>query len=284
MRKILMLTFLMNLLGSVDSKSQTKGNKIPLEKIEEMFSKMKSSGVNTNSKMLWGYFFKSKNKDKFEQVANELKAKDFDFVEIYKTKDKMYWLHLERKETHSANSLYQLDDELYEIADKYQIAYDGFEVGNVDKNKPIERDTYAVPEEYRTLDYQKDNFPCLLIGNTAFDRFPHREEFFYFLKVTTSYETDKKVMLPTIDELNELDKFEYFIESNLTQNSIKNYYVFRETHKGVRNFYIVTNNLIGTNELLKLIKNSGNQRTFEFEIIPDITWNLYNDFRKKMPK
>ena len=258
-------------------------NKIPLEKIEEMFSNMRVNGVNTDQIMLWGYFFTSTKKDKFDQIAKELKSKNFEFVEIFQAEDKSYWLHLERKEIHNAKSLYELDEELYAIADKYKIIYDGFDVGNVDKDKPIERDTYVVPEEFKTLDYQKDNYPCLLIGNTAFDKFPHKEEFCYFIKVTTPYKKDEKAMLPIDGELDELDKFEYFIENNLTQNQVKNYYVFRDTHKGIRNFYIVTNDKVGATEVINLIKNSGQQRNFNFEILTDKNWNIYNEFRKKMP-
>ena len=279
-----MWAFILNLFGCGDTNSQSQANKISLEKIEEMFSNMKANGVNTDTTMLWGYFFTAKKKDKFDQVSDELKSKKFDFVEIYQADDKSYWLHLERKEIHNAKSLFQLDDELYEIADNYKITYDGFDVGNVDKNKAIERDTYAVPEEFRTVDYQEDNYPCLLIGNTAFDKFPHTEEFSYFIKVTAFYEKDEKVMLPTNEELDELDKFEFFLENNLTQNKIKNYYVFRETHKGFRNFYLVTNDNIGATKAIKLIKNSGKQRPFEFEIISDKTWDLYNEFRKKILK
>jgi hypothetical protein len=282
MKKLLMWTFILSLLGCVNS--QSKSDKISMEKIQEMFSNMKSNGVNTDTTMLWGYFFTAKKKDNFEQVANELKTKNFDFVKIYQAEDKSYWLHLERKETHNAKSLYALDEELYQIADKYDISYDGFDVGNVDKNKAIERNTYAVPQEFKTLDFQKDNYPCLFIGNTAFDRFPHKEEFSYFIKMTTQYKKDNKVMLPTESEIDELDKFESFIEYNLTQNKIKNYYVFRDTHKGTRNFYLATNDSIGASEVLNLIKNSGKQRLFDFEIITDKSWNLYNEFRKKIPK
>jgi hypothetical protein len=245
---------------------------------------MKENGVNTDENMLWGYFFTSDKKDKFEQIANELKSQKFEFVETFQADDKSYWLHLERKEIHNSKSLFDLDEQLYEIAEKYKITYDGFDVGNVDKDKAIERDTYAVPEEFKTLDYQKDNFPCLLIGNTAFDRFPHKDEFYYFLKVSTPYEKDSKVLLPTNGELEKLDNFEYFIENNLTQNKIKNYYVFRDTHKGIRNFYIVTNDNVGANEIMKLIKNSNQQRPFDYEIVTDQTWDLYNEFIKKMPK
>lgn len=276
-----MWAFLLGLFGCKHPKSQS--NKISLEKIEAMFSNMKSNGVNSDTTMLWGYFFTANKKDKFNQVANELKGKGFELVDIYQSEDKSYWLHLERKEIHNAKSLFALDEELYAIADKYKITYDGFDVGNVNKDKPIERDTYAVPEEFKALDYPTDNFPCLLIGNTAFDKFPHREEFCYFIKVTTPYEKDAKAMLPTNDELDKLDQFEFFIENNLTQNKIKNYYVYRDTHKGIRNFYIVTNDKTGATEVINLIKKSGEQRTFNFEVLTDKNWNLYNEFRKKMP-
>lgn len=277
-----MWSFILSLFGCNNSKSQSVQNKISLEKIEEMFSNMHANAVNTDTIMLWGYFFTATKKDNFDKIAKELKSKNFEFVDTYQADDKSYWLHLERKEIHNSKSLYEIDEELYEIADKYKITYDGFDVGNVDKDKPIERDTYVVPEEFKTLDYQKDNFPCLLIGNTAFNKFPHKEEFWYFIKAKATYKKDEQVMLPANEELDDLDKFEYFIENNLTQNKIKNYYVSRDTHKGIRNFYIATNDKAGATEVLNLIKKSGKQRTFDFEILTDKNWNLYNDFRKKV--
>lgn len=283
MKKIILWVFLLSLFGCNDSNPQSKQKKIPLKKIEEMFSNLHANGVNTDQIMLWGYYFTSTKKDKFDQVAKELRSKNFEFVEIFQADDKSYWLHLERKEIHNAKSLYELDEALYAIADKHEIIYDGFDVGNVDKDKPIERNTYVVPEEFRTIDYMKDNYPFLLVGNTAFNKFPHKEEFCYFIKVTTLYKKDERVMLPINGELEELDKFEYFIENNLTQNQVKNYYVYRTTHKGIRNFYIVTNDKVGATEVMNLIKKSGRQRTFDFEIMTDKNWNLYNEFRQKMP-
>ncbi len=277
-----MWKFISNLFDSGKSKSQINTNKISLEKIEEMFSHLKSSGVNTDQKMRWGYFFTAINSDSFDQVANELKAKKFSFVEVFQSENKIYWLHLERIECHNAKSLFQLDEELYEIADKFQIVYDGFEVGSVDKGKAIERNTYIVPEEYKTLDFQRDKYPCLLVGNIAFDRFPHKEEYCYFIAVTTAYENENNAMLPTKEELDELEKLELFIEKGLTEKNIKNYYIFRETHKGIRSFYIVTNDKVLATEVLKQINESGKQRPFEFEIITDKKWNLYNGFSQKV--
>jgi len=40
-----------------DSQVKTKNNMIGLDKIEELFHQMKSNGVNTDSEMLYGYFF-----------------------------------------------------------------------------------------------------------------------------------------------------------------------------------------------------------------------------------
>ena len=98
------------------------------------------------------------------------------------------------------------------------------------------------------------------------------------------YEKDEKVLLPTNEELEKLNDFELFIENTLNENVIKNYYVFRETHKGIRTFYIVTNNKNASSDVINLIKNSGKQRAFEFEILTQKDWNLYNEFRKKIPK
>ena len=283
MKKVIIWSFLFGLLGCNNTKSQSPQNKISLKKIEDLFSNMHANGVNTDTTMLWGYFFSATKKDNFDRVAKELKDKNFIFVESYQADDKSYWLHLEQKEIHNPKSLYQLDEELYAIAYKYKITYDGFDVGNVDKDKPIAQDTYAVPEEFRTLDYQKDNYPCLLTGNTAFDQFPHKEEFCYFIKISTAYKKDEKVMLPVKGELEDLDKFEYLIENNLTQNKVKNYYVFRDTYKGIRNFYIATNDKTEAIDVLNQMKNSGKQRGFNFEIYTDKNWNLYNEFRKEMP-
>ena len=279
-----MWALILNLFSCGKSNTQSSTEKIPLEKITEMFTNMKEQGVNTDAEMLWGYFFIADKQNQFDEVKTELLNQHFDFVETYQAEDKTYWLHVERKETHNAKSLHELDEELYKIAEKHKITYDGFDVGNVDKNKAIDRDTYVVPEEYKTLDFHKDNYPCLIVGNTAFDRFPHKEEFSYFIKVTTTYGKDEKVMLPTNEQLEKLDKFEFFIEDNLTQNKIKNYYVFRDTYKGVRNFYIVTNDKNGAAEVINLIKNSGKERQFTFEILTDKNWNIYKEFRNKMPK
>ncbi len=285
MKNSLIGILIINLLTSCSFISQTKEkDMISIEKIEDMYSNMKSNGVDIKSDFLYGYFFISNQQEKLRKAVPELENMSFRFVEIYQTDDKNWWLHVERIESHSAKTLFDLNKKLYAIADKYKIEYDGFDLGNTNPREAIERDTYVVPEEFKWTDFMDDKFPFLLVCNTAFDRFPHKEEFRYFIKITTKYEHDETSMLPFKKELEELDKFEYFVENNLNQNKIKNYYVLRETHKGVRTFYIATLDYIGAKEILNMIKKQGKQRDFEFEFIEDKDWKLYYDKRNKLPK
>ena len=113
---------------------------ITLETLQEYYARMDSEGVNTDTIMLYGYFFTNDKTEPFNKVVEELKEKNFKFVEIYQGEDKIYWLHVERKEKHDANSLFQVNKELYAIADKYNLeSYDGFDMGNVDNTKAIEK-------------------------------------------------------------------------------------------------------------------------------------------------
>lgn len=249
-----------------------------------MFLNMKAQGVNTDTKMLWGYFFIAKDTAYFGQVKSKLKSQNFKFVETFQDDNKNYWLHFERNELHNPKSLFNLNEKLYDVADEYQMTYDGFDVGNIDPTKTIERNTYIVPENFKTVDLKKENYLCLITGNTAFDAFPHKEEYKYFIKVTTNYKKDDINLLPIDGELDSLDNFERFIENNLKQHKVKTYYVFRDTYKGVRNFYLVTENKNNATKALNLIRSDKKYRQFDFEIIKDEKWKLYKDMKMKLPK
>lgn len=256
---------------------------IGLDKIEELFSNMKSSGVNTDSQMLYGYFFTNKTREPLQKLADDLKKENYKFVDIYPDEENLLWLHVEKIEIHNPKSLFALNKQFYALADKYRLdSYDGFDIGNTDPNKAIDRDTYAVPEEFKAATLNQEGYPFLLIGNTAFERFPHKEEFCYFIKITTQYKTDDHSLLPSGNELDEMDNFEFLVENNLTKNEIKNYYVFRDTHKGVRHFYLITNDKDEASNFLKLLKESGDQRKFDFEVLTDKDWTLYNGIMEKL--
>jgi hypothetical protein len=287
MRKLFVGFILVFVVFSCGKKTPMKPkvtqNKIPIEKIEEMFVNMQSNGVNTDTLMLYGYFFTSDKQDDLKKPVEELKQDGFQYVDIYKSDDTtIWWLHVERIEMHNSQSLFDLDEKLYAIADKYGIYYDGFDVGNADKTKPLSTNSYAVPEEFVTKDYTKNNLPCLLIGNSAFQRFEHKDEFRYFIEVKLKYKTDNETKLPTTNELNDLDKFEYYIEGSLKDDSVRNYYVFRETNNGLRTFYIVTDDKDGANQTMRKIRETGKPRIFDYKIIEDKDWKLYTEFLSKI--
>ncbi|MBC3760025.1 DUF695 domain-containing protein [Hyunsoonleella sp. SJ7] len=258
---------------------------IPKEEIVGFFDRMKSNGVDTNTKMLYGYFFTNDEPKKLEIVAEELKKQGFEYVDIYPDETNQYWLHMERIEIHNSESLFNLNKELYAIADKFSIkTYDGFDVGNVDKTKGIERDTYVVPEEFKSNDFEKDGSPFLVIANSAFDNFPHKTEFSNFIEITSNYTLEDTSKMPNEIEYAELDELDVFIENNLNQNGIKSYYVGRTTFGGERKIYFVTNDKDGANGLMDFLKENGNKRAFEFKIIEDAKWNLYEEIKVKLNK
>lgn len=258
---------------------------IPLNQIEEMFTRMKSNGVNTDTNMLYGYFFTNTEPKKLESVADELKELNFQFVDIYQVEDSTYWLQVERIETHNAQSLFDLNKQLYNIADRHGISsYDGFDVGNADKTKPIERNTYAVPEEFEANDFPQKGSPFLIIANKAFDNFPHKEEFSAFLTITISYDIDNTSKLPNEEDYKELDEVEAFIENNLSQNNIDNYYIGRTTWAGKRTVYFVSNDRENVEGLMNFLKVKGGLRHFEFDVKEDKKWKSYGELKKLMTK
>lgn len=283
MTKNFLIIVLLTLLTSCQSNSQN--NMIPKEEIIGFFDRMKSNGVDTNTKMLYGYFFTNNEPKKLEKVAEELKTQGFEYVDIYPDETNQYWLHMERIEIHDSESLFNLNKELYAIADKFSIkSYDGFDVGNADKTKGIERDTYVVPEEFKSNDFQQNGVPFLIIANSAFDNFPHKSEFSVFIKIICEYDIDNTTKMPNEKDYKELDDLELFIENNLNQNGIKSYYIGRTTHSGERIIYFVTNEKDGANGLLDFLKQNGNKRHFEFQIIEDSKWNLYEEIKIKLNK
>lgn len=278
MNKSIILLLITILLISFKGKTQNKQKKISLGEIQEIYGSMQGNGVDTDQKLLYGYFFINTEPKLLEKVSEYLKNDEFDYVDIYQDENGEYLLHMERIETHNAKSLFKLNKKLYAVANKYQVtSYDGFDIGNPDKSKPIERDTYVVPEEYDTADLTIEGLPKLILANKAFEQFPHKDEFFYFITIKTKYAIENTSKLPTENELEVLNDFEIFIESSLTQNKISNYYVGRTTYNEQRIFHIVTNEKEGPVEIMEFIKKHRILREFEYKIIEDKEWKLYSD-------
>lgn len=109
------------------------------EALEESFRQMKEeSGWDMSRDMLWGYFFTNDHPEPLALAAKALSALGYRVVDTYLSdKDEpdepdLWWLHVERVETHSVASLHIRNDELTAIAVKSGLgSYDGWDVGPV---------------------------------------------------------------------------------------------------------------------------------------------------------
>jgi Regulator of ribonuclease activity B len=105
---------------------------ITIAKLESMFKNMRSNTKwNVDGELLWGYFFNDPDPKKLQPVADELTAAGYTFVDIHQAKDgPIYFLHVEKVETHTLQSLNLRNQEFYRLAERRCIAsYDGMDVG-----------------------------------------------------------------------------------------------------------------------------------------------------------
>ena len=107
------------------------------EQIKTIFNKMEkeTNWYPEKNDMLWGYFFTDKSKEKLGALATKLQKEGYQLVEIRKDEvDDYYWLHLERIEKHSVNSLHVRNKTLDNFAKNNNInSYDGWDVGPLKK-------------------------------------------------------------------------------------------------------------------------------------------------------
>lgn len=114
---------------------------ITKDSLVEMFDNIsETTDWDMSGPMLWGYFFTDPSKDRLEQAVPSLKSKGYRFVDIY-LGDKdvpedpdLWWLHVERVETHTPDTLHDRNQILYQFANEHGIdSYDGMDVGPAHK-------------------------------------------------------------------------------------------------------------------------------------------------------
>lgn len=106
-----------------------------------MFADMAASAPwDLNKPLLWGYFFADPSKEKLEQAGPLLKAKGYRVVGVYPSnKEKpddpdLWWLHVEKAEKHTVDSLHQRNQEFYKFVEEQGLeSYDGMDVGPVEQ-------------------------------------------------------------------------------------------------------------------------------------------------------
>jgi hypothetical protein len=104
---------------------------IPIDTIEKIFANIRNeSGWNTAGDLLWGYFFVDPEPAKLEPLAAYLVNLGYHLVSIYETDDRStHFLHVERVETHTPDSLFKRNAEFNALATKFGVEdYDGMDV------------------------------------------------------------------------------------------------------------------------------------------------------------
>lgn len=107
---------------------------ISRQDVEDLFFKMRKAGWDMDQQQTWGYFFKDASQSKLEGVAQILANQGYEVVDINQSyPDLLYWLHVEKTQIHSVQSLHQLNQSFYQLAQEHQIlAYDGMDISPVD--------------------------------------------------------------------------------------------------------------------------------------------------------
>jgi hypothetical protein len=97
----------------------------------EMFEGMRAQAPwDVDSDLLWGYFFTGDDRAALDRLSKKLVSLKYDLVELRPDDNQDgYWLHVEKVETHSAESLHERNQEFYRMADEYAVTYDGMDVG-----------------------------------------------------------------------------------------------------------------------------------------------------------
>ena len=119
--------------------NEVPGKTITPESLVEMFQNIeKNTEWNISGDLLWGYFFTHSEPKKLEEAASVLAKQGYTLVNVYLSDKEdpkepdMYWLHVEKPETHTAKSLDERNDTFYIFANEFGLdSYDGMDVGPI---------------------------------------------------------------------------------------------------------------------------------------------------------
>ena len=107
--------------------------------LQQMFDSIEEgTDWDLSKELVWGYFFTDSNKEVLEKAKDKLKKIGFDIVDIFLADKEspqeadLWWLHIEKIEHHTVESLFSRNSEFYEFAQVNGIdSYDGMDVGPV---------------------------------------------------------------------------------------------------------------------------------------------------------
>ena len=111
---------------------------IPIDQLEEMFQDIRGAGRwNMEEPMLWGYFFTDASSEKLQSVVPLLEQAGYRCVNLFEPEldegvEPYFFLHVEREEVHTVQSLFERSTQLEDFAERHELAtYDGMDVGRI---------------------------------------------------------------------------------------------------------------------------------------------------------
>ncbi len=124
-------------LSLADAIAQEPRSHIPREQVEQMFAQMRADAPwDVDGPLLWGYFFTAGERETLEGASDVLVQDGYRFVDIRLEESAspadpdVWWLHVERVEQHTVDSLDQRNAEFDAFAREHHLAgYDGMDVG-----------------------------------------------------------------------------------------------------------------------------------------------------------
>lgn len=133
------ISFLATFLALMNSAPSQAQSPVSVDNLVQMFANIaEKTKWDMSKEMLWGYFFTNRTRPSLEIAATDLSRKGYRVVNIYlsdkqkPTDPDLWWLHVERVETHSVASLHLRNTELAIFAKSHGLnSYDGMDVGPV---------------------------------------------------------------------------------------------------------------------------------------------------------
>jgi hypothetical protein len=106
--------------------------------LQDMFDDIRAAGQwDVESPLLWGYFFTHPTQAPLRELASLLRARGYRYVDIFAPDAEVgaaeyYYLHVEKCEVHTVDSLHARNTDLYALAQYAGVAtYDGMDVGPI---------------------------------------------------------------------------------------------------------------------------------------------------------
>lgn len=118
-----------------------------LDIIKDLFVNI-GQELDVTQPLLWGYYFTNDSEDGLKKAAEVLAGQGYTVVDLYesdfdeeeeKDPDAAWWLHVEKVEVHTPESLFARGEELEQLAEDLGLtSYDGMDVGDIEDDEESE--------------------------------------------------------------------------------------------------------------------------------------------------